>query len=90
MDNDMADGDVAAGDQDAMDEDLGVTTPPMSEDGRSTMRPGRQREPTVLKFELQVYKMPNDRLMVDFQRVDGGVMISLDIAAKLMKLLELH
>jgi 5'-AMP-activated protein kinase catalytic alpha subunit len=54
------------------------------------MRPGRQREPTVLKFELQVYKMPNDRLMVDFQRVDGGVMISLDIAAKLMKLLELH
>lgn len=84
-DDNMADDAMA---DDAMDEDAGVTTPPMSEDGRSMMRTSR-REPSVVKFELQVYKMTEDKLMVDFQRVEGGVMVALDTAAKLASTLVL-
>ena len=42
-----------------------------------------------MKFELQVYKMKDERYMVDFQRMDGGVMTCMDAAAKLMRLLKL-
>ena len=79
-DSEMGDGSMVT-DGDAMDADA------MTE---GTRQGTSQNEPTVLKFELQVYKMGTDRLMVDFQRVDGGVMISLDVAAKVMSLLELR
>ena len=73
----------------AMDDDaMGVTTPPTSEDGRSGAQV--RRSPSPLKFELCLYKMKEDKLMVDFQRVDGGVMVALDSAARIMKLLELR
>lgn len=73
----------------AMDDDaMGVATPPTSEDGRSAARVRRASSP--LKFELALYKMKDDKLMVDFQRVDGGVMVALDSAARIMKLLELR
>lgn len=44
----------------------------------------------VMKFELQVYKMKDDRFMIDFQRVEGGVVSSLDVVSLLMKRLQLR
>jgi 5'-AMP-activated protein kinase catalytic alpha subunit len=44
---------------------------------------------TRVKFEIQVYKMRDERYMVDFQRMDGGVMTCMDAAAQLMKNLQL-
>ena len=44
---------------------------------------------TQVKFEIQVYKMRDERYMVDFQRMDGGVMTCMDAAAQLMKNLQL-
>ena len=44
---------------------------------------------TQVKFEIQVYKMKDDRYMIDFQRMDGGVMTCMDAAASLMKNLRL-
>ena len=78
-DSEMGDGSMVT-DGDAMDADA------MTE---GTRHGTSQNEPTVLKFELQVYKMGTDRLMVDFQRVDGGVMISLDVAAKVLSLIHI-
>ena len=80
---------VDADEEMAIDDDaMGILTPPVSEDGRSRAR--TKRESSTLKFELALYKMKDDRLMVDFQRIDGGVMVALDSAAKIMKLLELR
>ena len=42
-----------------------------------------------MKFEIQVYKMKDERYMIDFQRMDGGVMTCMDAAARLMKQLQL-
>ena len=44
----------------------------------------------VMKFELQVYKMKDDRFMIDFQRIEGGVVTSLDVVSLLMKRLRLR
>lgn len=44
----------------------------------------------VMKFELQVYKMKDDRFMIDFQRIEGGVVTSLDVVSLLMKRLQLR
>ena len=43
---------------------------------------------TVYRY-IQVYKMKDDRYMIDFQRMDGGVMTCMDAAAALMKNLRL-
>jgi 5'-AMP-activated protein kinase catalytic alpha subunit len=43
-----------------------------------------------MKFELQVYKMKDDRFMIDFQRIEGGVVTSLDVVSLLMKRLQLR
>jgi 5'-AMP-activated protein kinase catalytic alpha subunit len=42
-----------------------------------------------VKFEIQVYKMKDERYMIDFQRMDGGVMTCMDAAAAMMKNLRL-
>ena len=42
-----------------------------------------------VKFEIQVYKLKDERYMIDFQRMDGGVMTCMDAAAALMKNLRL-
>jgi len=44
----------------------------------------------VMKFELQVYKMKDDRFMIDFQRVEGGVVSSLDVVSLLINRLQLR
>ena len=73
------------GESDAMEADAGDVSM-----ATRSHAPGNAREPSVLKFELQVYKLPNDRLMVDYQRVEGGVMVALDFAAKLMTFMNLQ
>jgi 5'-AMP-activated protein kinase catalytic alpha subunit len=42
-----------------------------------------------VKFEIQVYKMKDDRYMIDFQRMDGGVMSCMDMAAAVSRQLRL-
>ena len=42
-----------------------------------------------VKFEIQVYKMKDERYMIDFQRMDGGVMTCMDAAASMMRNLRL-
>ena len=50
---------------------------------------GAHAKDAQVKFEIQVYKMKDDRYMIDFQRMDGGVMTCMDAAAALMKNLRL-
>lgn len=88
--SDRVGNDVTAADaveNDAMDEDTGDVSMDPRSHGQGAFS---GREPSVLKFELQVYKLPNDRLMVDYQRVEGGVMVALDFAATLMNVMSLH
>ena len=42
-----------------------------------------------VKFEIQVYKMKDDRYMIEFQRMDGGVMSCMDMAAAVSRQLRL-
>jgi len=63
----------------------------MSESGasrRNSLEENGVKEAQV-KFEIQVYKLKDDRYMIDFQRMDGGVMTCMDAAAALMKNLRL-
>ena len=53
---------------------------------RRTARPVKDIR---VKFEIQVYKMKDERYMIDFQRMDGGVMTCMDAAAAMMKNLRL-
>ena len=64
--------------------DEGPTTPEQSDFN------DEQSDGPVIKFELQVYKMKDDRFMIDFQRIEGGVVSSLDVVSLLMKRLELR
>jgi|AntAceMinimDraft_1070359.scaffolds.fasta_scaffold61548_1 5'-AMP-activated protein kinase catalytic alpha subunit len=57
--------------------------------GGSAGGSGDDGRETMVKFEIQVYKTKDDRYMVDFQRMDGGVMTCMDAAAALMKNLRL-
>ena len=48
-----------------------------------------ERKEMQVKFEIQVYKMKDDRYMIDFQRMDGGVMSCMDMAAAVSRQLRL-
>ena len=50
---------------------------------------GSVRKEMQVKFEIQVYKMKDDRYMIDFQRMDGGVMSCMDMAAAVSRQLRL-
>jgi 5'-AMP-activated protein kinase catalytic alpha subunit len=50
---------------------------------------GAVRKEMQVKFEIQVYKMKDDRYMIDFQRMDGGVMSCMDMAAAVSRQLRL-
>ena len=60
-------------------------------DARSPSAPanGTPVKDIRVKFEIQVYKMKDERYMIDFQRMDGGVMTCMDAAAAMMKNLRL-
>ena len=57
-------------------------------DRRNSLEENGVKE-TQVKFEIQVYKMKDDRYMIDFQRMDGGVMSCMDMAAAVSRQLRL-
>ncbi len=85
--NDMDDLDTA------MEEDVTTTTADTNINNEPTtpdQSDFNEDAGPVMKFELQVYKMKDDRFMIDFQRVEGGVVSSLDVVSLLMKRLQLR
>ena len=58
-------------------------------DGEGPGGAPEQRKEMQVKFEIQVYKMKDDRYMIDFQRMDGGVMSCMDMAAAVSRQLRL-
>ena len=85
--NDMDDLDTA------MEEDVTTTTTDTNTNNEPTtpdQSDFNEDAGPVMKFELQVYKMKDDRFMIDFQRVEGGVVSSLDVVSLLMKRLQLR
>ena len=58
----------------------GPTAPPL---------PAGAMEPRLLKFEAQLYRMKEERYVLDFQRLEGDLMSFLDIAGRLLAELRL-
>ena len=58
-------------------------------DGEGPWGAPEQGKEMQVKFEIQVYKMKDDRYMIDFQRMDGGVMSCMDMAAAVSRQLRL-
>ena len=89
MNKDMDDLDTAMEEDVTTDDtDTNTNNEPTTPD-QSDFNEGQDVGP-VMKFELQVYKMKDDRFMIDFQRIEGGVVTSLDVVSLLMKRLQLR
>jgi len=84
LDDNNGDGDGdAAMDDDGADEPSSVAV--VNDDASSPSAETPMTKDVRVKFEIQVYKMKDERYMIDFQRMDGGVMTCMDAAAAMTK-----